>query len=447
MRACANNEAQNPSRGGVGPAGKNSGDRDIANDSDPKTYRYTVLYYKRKNKVHKSRGVSKLDGTLIVVAASPGSSTSNLSVTLQSADTGAVVYRGGLRINGNTAERGGAHSRSNDAFDVDETVSVGAYEVEILSCDSNGDGYGNKKKTNSHPSIASNNKSKVTRNRKLLDNTNARGRRPLGKKLGIGGGNQSRRGGLGSIRSLAGMTRKPTLPPTLAVRKRTKTSSVDSESSDDGGVSALPPTGTATLLPSLPSVVPRRKANTILPGYKRPILRTKTDAMEISCGRSSNAAGSNRKRRAKLLSSPTEPGSTTQKDTTNGGGTQNFFPGAIGTPLVPHSIRKSLRPHQIEGVVFLWNCLTGNGQVASFSPHIAVDDTEDEASNCSPKGCILSDGKQSLIFGSVGSASSISISPTTKRCSQLLDLHLFKRALSLSFLLSHRMRHPSTWEI
>ena len=118
MRTCANNAA-----------GKNSTNEKIRNnDSAPTKTSYTVLYYKRKNKVHKSKGVSKLDGTLTVVAGS----SSSLSVTLQSADTGAIVYRGGLRSNGNS---------SNETFEIDETIQVGAYEVEILSCDDNADAH------------------------------------------------------------------------------------------------------------------------------------------------------------------------------------------------------------------------------------------------------------------------------------------------------------------
>jgi SNF2 family DNA or RNA helicase len=35
------------------------------------------------------------------------------------------------------------------------------------------------------------------------------------------------------------------------------------------------------------------------------------------------------------------------------------FPGAIGTICIPNSITKILRPHQVEGIVFLWNCLLG----------------------------------------------------------------------------------------
>jgi len=339
-------KVQNPtsSRGGVVgcSAGKNSTKETIANnDSAPTKTIYTVLYYKRKNKVHKSKGVSKLDGTLTV------GSSSSLSVILQSADTRAIVYRGGLRS-----------SENNTAtFEIDETIQVGPYEVEILSCDNNNDD-------------SNANQTKSNLNRKLLDTTNAP--RLLGKKrLGLGGSNLNRRAGLGgSLRSLVGQTRRPTtVPSALEVRKRTK-SAVDSEesSSDDANISASGP-----LIGS--------KTQAILPGFKRPILsRTKTKTMN-SISRASSITA-NRKRRANLLSSSAIT-ATNSKDTTNGDG--NFFPGAIGTLLVPHSIRKSLRPHQIEGVVFLWNCLTGNGKVASVSDHITEDD------EVSPKGCILSD--------------------------------------------------------
>jgi hypothetical protein len=39
--------------------------------------------------------------------------------------------------------------------------------------------------------------------------------------------------------------------------------------------------------------------------------------------------------------------------------TNNEFPGAIGTINLPPSIQKVLRPHQREGIAFLWNCVTG----------------------------------------------------------------------------------------
>jgi hypothetical protein len=73
-----------------------------------------------------------------------------------------------------------------------------------------------------------------------------------------------------------------------------------------------------------------------------------------------------------------------------------FFPGAVGNLNVPHSIRSVLKPHQIHGITFLWNCLTGNSRVATKSPHCVMDDvttpTTTTTAMMSYKGCILSDG-------------------------------------------------------
>jgi hypothetical protein len=80
----------------------------------------------------------------------------------------------------------------------------------------------------------------------------------------------------------------------------------------------------------------------------------------------------------------------------------NFFPNAIGNLNVPHSIRSVLRPHQIEGVTFLWNCLTGNGRptmplAASASVSAVGTDTSIH------KGAILADemglGKTLMTIG------------------------------------------------
>lgn len=378
----------------------------IPTSSATKTYRYTVLYYKRKNKIHKSKGVSKLDGTLSFVA-SPESSTTPVSVTLTSIDTGAVVHRGGMRDPSGVS-----------VLSVDETISVGAYEVEILSCDEvDNNSNSNNDKNVVNPSIivsANVNRSKVIRNRAPLGSGGS------SQRLGFGGGNQViRRGGLGVRRPLAGTTRKPVLQPSLAAprSKKTKTPPLvdDSENSENGCTSSLPP-----------GLVSRRKTNIMLPGFKRPILRTKATAARKFPPASSNTNAVSNRHRAKLLSSSSsiKPVTTittnTNTNTTlrNGDEQKNFFPGAIGTPMVPHSIRKVLRPHQIEGVVFLWNCLTGNGQAANLSPHFCDDrqDGCDDTSSCDsdsntsndkvstrissndyPKGCILCDGTYNIV--------------------------------------------------
>ena len=122
-----NKKVKNPIQGRISWNRIDSGFRSMTTGMVSTTNRYTVLYYKRKNKVHRSKGVSKLDGTMVLVGR-PEASTTPLFVTLRSTDTGDVVYQGRMHSNGNATGRLGV-------FTIDETISVGAYEVEILSCD------------------------------------------------------------------------------------------------------------------------------------------------------------------------------------------------------------------------------------------------------------------------------------------------------------------------
>ena len=356
-----------------------------SNDSISQSFQYTVLYYKRKNKVHKSKGVSKLDGRLTF--QSQEAPTKPNTVTLLSED-GAVVYQGGMR--GTTGQ-----------FQIDETISVGAYDVEILSLD------------NDHVQTANHFETTkvIARGNPLLQN-----RQRLGISTGLGGGNKVRKAGLGVKRPLGGLSRKPAVqpPPPAAASKKQKTSLVDSENSVNGIYTHSPKSPTS-ILKSPAIVVPRKNTKTVLPGFKRPlsrpISRTKTPSLGLS--RTAN--------RPKLL-----PSNSTKSTGTANTETQNFFPGAVGNPVVPHSIRKVLRPHQIEGVVFLWNCLTGNGQAGNISPHYHDENDWDDNEGLgndqkrissstdsalpSPKGCILSDGmyRVDLVFSSANESTNIS---------------------------------------
>lgn len=70
------------------------------------------------------------------------------------------------------------------------------------------------------------------------------------------------------------------------------------------------------------------------------------------------------------------------------------FPGAIGSIQAPNSIKSILRPHQIEGIVFLWNCLTGASsalqQVLNSRRH-NVENEKLSSSQHSLNGAILAD--------------------------------------------------------
>ena len=76
----------------------------------------------------------------------------------------------------------------------------------------------------------------------------------------------------------------------------------------------------------------------------------------------------------------------------------DFFPGAIGNINVPMSIKQILKPHQISGVVFLWNTLTGSCPKLRKALNDAKrsntnDDNYDTTlqSNTNRRGAILAD--------------------------------------------------------
>jgi SNF2 family DNA or RNA helicase len=75
----------------------------------------------------------------------------------------------------------------------------------------------------------------------------------------------------------------------------------------------------------------------------------------------------------------------------------NFFHGAVGKLSVPCSIKRELRPHQVQGVTFLWNALNGHSKIEQVSPHCDSDLVY--------RGCILSDemglGKTLMTIGTI----------------------------------------------
>jgi hypothetical protein len=75
----------------------------------------------------------------------------------------------------------------------------------------------------------------------------------------------------------------------------------------------------------------------------------------------------------------------------------DFFPGAIGTIPVPMSIKQILKPHQITGVAFLWNALTGacpklQRELTHANDNTTNDDNNDTVITLNEKrGAILAD--------------------------------------------------------
>lgn len=377
------------------------------------TQRYTVLYYKRKNKVHKSKGVSKLDGTLAIVVGGGGSeinttkSSPVTTVILKSCDTDEIVYRGGFRFGDNAESNTNTNTNTNrkNVFEVDAIIPVGGYEVEILSSfEDNNNGSGsssndristNNDKVNIGTSGALNSSSrninKSVKNNRLKPSNSLLSNKTNKKRTLLGGRNSIANlscktatmssGGLGIKRSRQKLSlnkRKPPVQP-LSDRKKGPPSSfmlMEEKDADDGNNDIENNKQTASNNAFVQ--LNRRRKATHLPAFKKP-----TSTKNLS-GRKINSSVSLPKN--KLMDGKSKILNTSSK---------NFLPGAIGNPVVPASIRTVLRPHQIDGVVFIWNCLTGNGDVSIYSPHIHNrPDTSDRTvppKNSSPKGCILCD--------------------------------------------------------
>ena len=83
---------------------------------------YMVLYYKRKNKVHKSKGVSKMDGILSI--SSFGSVSSK--VTLHAMGEEGTTIKGAVVTTKNDKDL------AQQSFTPDDLFALGPYEVEIL---------------------------------------------------------------------------------------------------------------------------------------------------------------------------------------------------------------------------------------------------------------------------------------------------------------------------
>jgi hypothetical protein len=282
---------------------------------------FDVLFYKSKNKVHKSKGVSKMDGQLKVTS---------MNIILMEGES--TIFRG---RNPELSKRVLVEQENV----VDATVVVGQYQVEILSKKDTGG-----KLEAPKPSLL--NKPSLLPRKGLVSQRSG----PLHPPKGLGGG---RRPGL-----LARKTAVPTVASTIvstitphstaSSQKQSDEKSSDDDSSDNDENNLSLPDKRGPLHPQ-PALL-RKK----LPAFQKPIRN----------GISSKKPG---------IASKSTTNSAATKTPAAVAGTKNYFPGAIGKLDVPHSIRSVLRPHQVEGVTFLWNTLAGNGTAARASPHVDND--------------------------------------------------------------------------
>jgi hypothetical protein len=285
---------------------------------------FDVLFYKSKNKIHKSKGVSKMDGQLKVTS------------------TNIILMEGELTVfRGRNPELSKRVLVEQDNV-VDATVMVGQYEVEILSKNNTGGKV-------AVPKPALLNKPSLMPRKGLVSQRSGL----LHPPKGLGGG---RRAGLArkTAVSTAASTIVSTLnPPSIAsIQKLSDENSSDDDSSDDDENNVSLPNKRGPLHPHPQPPLLRKK----LPAFQKPI-----------------RSGISSRKSSIVSKSATHSIATKTSAAAAAAGTTNYFPGAIGKLDVPHSIRSVLRPHQVEGVTFLWNTLSGNGTAARASPHVDND--------------------------------------------------------------------------
>ena len=412
--------------------------------------RYSVLYYKRTNKVHKNRGVSRLVSVFVCSSGAipPTSSNSPLftpvkdgvltvfpppscKCTLVSGeddggpddrnpsddeedaggrgrskkkkfqDMRRKMNSGAHRPNSGTVWSGTNPDLSRKAHGAGGTGGVGAddrlalcgqWECEVVSVLGAGEGgaAGRGGPVGAAGGIQNNRRTLPAMKRPglpgprgalgaLRKNTVGviQRRQPLTSKgrVGVGGVKRSMPpGGNGS----GFAAKRP--PPQPASRKMKMSADgewsleQEGESSDeDEGRKAPPPAASR-----VPASLLRKKPS--LPGGK---------------GRPLRPAGG---------APPSRPGASSSNGNNN-----SDFPGALGDRInVPASIGRVLRPHQREGIAFLWNCVTGSSpglkealarQSSGGGSFDSLDSDEDEAGKKPaaefrgevPRGCCLAD--------------------------------------------------------
>ncbi|KAL9179549.1 hypothetical protein ACHAXT_008839 [Thalassiosira profunda] len=363
-----------PGSTAVGP-----GSASTAAPPPPAPLRYSVLYYKRTNKVHKNRGTTREDGILIINPP-PSCSCSLVHAddapeSQEESEEEEEAAQGGgkmskkkkyqamrKKMNKGTHRAksgviwGGVHSelarRAHDperGISVDDNLALsGQWECEVVSLLNNAANAGGGGKVGTMGGAFKGGLGQKRPPAKGLLAGRTAPRTALGalkknapgplmsKKAGLGG---MKKPGLGGMKRTLGSTAK--LPSKLPAPNAAMAAGAgggkmkkdkngewyldkpQSESDDDGEKPATNALASMSRVP--PSLL---RSNSAL--AKRPRTVAGLGAMKSD---TASTAGAN---------------------------DDDFFPGALGDKInVPASVRNVLRPHQREGVAFLWNCVTG----------------------------------------------------------------------------------------
>lgn len=314
-------------------------------NKDVKTFE--VLYNKRTNKVHKNKGVSKMDGKLIVYPP-PSCLVTLVNASQQdesasdddqdnhnkkkrswkkSSSTNGPIYSG---INTKVSKQ--VFGDASSPLQIDDIITLPAYEVQITAVILNHHDDGGNTPAAGNATL---------KTAPILKSTTMLQRRPLKPLL------QSKRAGLAVKKSATSNWQQRRQPP---VQPKRGPSTLDSDSDDDMDTA-----------PTTTKSAPARLLSTTRPN---PLLNRKRKVLTASVSSATN----------NKVARPTATATTNATS----------FPGAIGSCVIPPSIRKILRPHQQTGIAFLFNCLTG----ASQELQQAAAET---AVGSDYRGCILAD--------------------------------------------------------
>ena len=315
-------------------------------ESPIQTRSYRVLYYKRSNRVHKGKGVSKLDGILTIFAPPKAQLILYDAAVLNCMTSNAnkKSYIVSTSINWEISKR----VADNVCLEDDEHVTLPKWEVEVDS-----------------EVMMDDNEEKVNSKAVEVDSDNkGKGNKCSSGLLGV----KNRKNGCVRLRGIKRQL------PSLSNSKFIKRSSSDQtnrarpvpcRSSSSGSNERL----SKRTIPINQKIDVMKKATSSNCLVKE--LNSSSTSKPLICGSGeSESFYSNHDTSCNVEQKKISRSKASDRTTIS---SECNFPSAIGHIVVPPSVNKILQPHQREGIAFLWNIFTGN-----VKSHILCNDFFDE---------------------------------------------------------------------